>query len=123
MKGAALGSTQPPAIRVCPRSYGITLTQKFAAHLPHDENDMFRDKLHGQTMAKNQIVWLIRKGDLVPANGAITAEYNLTCNFTSSDVSGNKYTRVSLVASTADDRVTRLADVNTGMGFLFLRAI
>jgi hypothetical protein len=114
LMGAGLVSSQLPVIRVCPRSYGITLFQKVAAYMPHGESDKFRDKLHGHTMAKNQIVWLVRKGDLIPADGAITAEYSLICNFTSSDARAKKYMRVSLVASTIEDTATRLADLNPG---------
>lgn len=114
LKAAGLGAEAPLSIKLCPRSYGITVSQQYAAHLEQVDGDLFKDKLQGHTMAKNQIVWLARKGDLIPAGEPITASYDLTCNFTSSDVSSGKVTRVSLVASSDDDPPTRLGAVNRG---------
>ncbi len=117
LKGAGVGAAALPTVGVCPRSYGITLSQKFAAHLMHGEGDVFTDKLHGSAMARNQIVWLVRKGDLIPPGGPIVATYNLACNFTNTDIAHNMLTRVSLVASDSDERATRLSDLVDGTCF------
>lgn len=51
----------------------------------HDRRDMFADSLTGIPMAKGQVTWLIRKGDLVLSDAPREAEVELNFNFRETD--------------------------------------
>lgn len=48
----------------CPRSYGISISEPFS-EIDHDYRDRIQDPHSKQDLAKDQLKWLIKKGDLI----------------------------------------------------------
>jgi hypothetical protein len=48
----------------CPMSYGITMSQPYSSYL-HDKADAYRDPFDAKWKARDQMVWLIKKGDVL----------------------------------------------------------
>ena len=70
VRGAALLGIEKSTSRAlctmtaCPRSYGISVSEIFSEIL-HDARDRFKDPITNTPMAKEQLKWLIKKGDVV----------------------------------------------------------
>jgi len=48
----------------CPQSYGISVNEPFSDAL-HDDKDRIVDPVTKMLMAKDQLRWLIKKGDVI----------------------------------------------------------
>jgi hypothetical protein len=68
----------------CPRSYGIKLSQTFSGRI-HDKSDTYMDSFTERTMANAQMIWLIKKGDLILSNTSKMAEEMVTFKFWEKD--------------------------------------
>jgi len=88
LKGAGIGSTVPPAIRFCPRSYGISVSNFYQA------NPMVG--------LESEIVWLVRKGDYIPDNEPIKKTYDIYCSWRPGFAASGQI-RVEFVATPADE--------------------
>lgn len=64
----------------CPRNYGVQLSDSFTKGV-HDPRDRVTHALTNQAMAKQQLTWLIRKGDLLMAGDGRTVEKPLVASF------------------------------------------
>jgi len=51
----------------CPKSYGISVHEPFSNAL-HDDKDRVANPINNMIMAKDQLRWLIKKGDLMLSN-------------------------------------------------------
>ncbi|KAF2461821.1 hypothetical protein BDY21DRAFT_329742 [Lineolata rhizophorae] len=60
------------SIKRCPKHYGLSTCQLFAPHR-HSEQDRYIDPFDGQHKAKDQITWLIHKGDPLFSNKSRTS--------------------------------------------------
>ena len=114
LRGAGLGAQIPTPMGIVPRNYGICVSQYFQGYKGHDpRRDAVVDKLQGVTLAKEQIVWLVRKGDMVGVDEPIVSTYDVSCAFTPSDISNARVMRIVFVATTGE-RETRLSEVVAG---------
>ncbi|KAI9776338.1 MAG: hypothetical protein M1839_000418 [Geoglossum umbratile] len=68
------------AMNACPRNYGISVSERFS-EIQHDTKDHFIDPHTGISMARNQLMWLIKKGDLLLSDEAKVAEQTCTVYF------------------------------------------
>jgi hypothetical protein len=68
----------------CPKSYGITMSQPYSAYL-HDRADAYRDPFDSQYKARDQMVWLIKKGDVLLSNQPKTAVSKFCRRFSTND--------------------------------------
>jgi hypothetical protein len=102
LKGVGLGSSMAEHVKICPRHYGVCVSERFTQHLHLDEETVV-DRLQGYVMVTEQFVWLVRKGDLIPSDEPITATYDVYCVFESRDITSKRVVRISFVASAADE--------------------
>jgi hypothetical protein len=92
----------------CPRSYGIMLqTYSATRHSRRYYLDAFTDK----TVAKGQLVWLIRKGDLLLSNKRKEAEQMFAFDFWETD---NRNLRLCIYEYSDDDLPTRFQNSREG---------
>jgi len=68
----------------CPRSYGIKLSEAYSG-IRHNPSDSYTDSFTNRTMASAQMIWLIKKGDLLLSNRAKEAEEMVTFKFWEKD--------------------------------------
>lgn len=54
-------------MRTCEMNFGVRLAQAFSL-VDHDNKDRYFDPLAKKLMAKKQLVWLFKKGDVVLSN-------------------------------------------------------
>jgi hypothetical protein len=64
----------------CPRSYGVSVSESFS-EIRHDDRDLVLDPLTKTPMAKEQLMWLIKKGDLILSNDPMVVKRGFTMNF------------------------------------------
>jgi hypothetical protein len=68
----------------CPRSYGIKLSQSYTG-IRHNSSDCYTDSFTNRTMASAQMIWLVKKGDLLLSNQLKVAEEMVTFKFWEKD--------------------------------------
>lgn len=68
----------------CPKSYGICVSQPFSPYL-HDPIDKYRDPYDNQDKARNQMLWLKHKGDLILSNRPAISSSQLVRKFGTND--------------------------------------
>lgn len=68
--------------RVIPatKSYGIVLSQPFSEYL-HEESNVYEDSLDNKKMAKNQVMWLVRAGDMLYSDQPTRVTYKFCLRF------------------------------------------
>jgi hypothetical protein len=71
-------------MRSCPRSYGIKLSQTYSG-IRHNSQDTYKDSFTNRVMANAQMIWLIKKGDLLLSNTLKEAEEMVTFKFWEKD--------------------------------------
>ncbi|KAH8879091.1 hypothetical protein GQ53DRAFT_612588, partial [Thozetella sp. PMI_491] len=78
--GLGIDCTVPPAVRECPYSIGIVLSEKFTSY-NHDQAWKYTDTLDKKVRARSCIKWLVSKGDLIHPEEPHSAELRLTRKF------------------------------------------
>ena len=51
-------------VKPCPRSYGISISRAYTKRL-HSDQDKETSAITNQTLATGQLIWFIRKGDIL----------------------------------------------------------
>jgi hypothetical protein len=64
LKGIELDSTSARSLSPSPRHYGFSTSQPFLAR-KHSEEDAYFDPFDGGRKARDQMTWLVRKGDVL----------------------------------------------------------
>jgi hypothetical protein len=64
----------------CPRSYGISVSASYS-NIHHHSDDQVVDSLTKMAMAKDQLMWLIKKGDLILSDQPKEVKRWFTMNF------------------------------------------
>jgi hypothetical protein len=86
-------------MRGCVRNYGVKVSQSFSA-FRHLGQSSYQDPYDGHTKAKNQMVWLIKTGDLVLSDKGNYSSVEIGRKFKMED---NKYFSTILFASEHDE--------------------
>ena len=100
-------------LKACKRSYGICVSQPYTA-FHHEESDRYDDSFTGDTKAREQVVWLIKHGDVLRSDKPTRASMQFTQKFARG---APRFFLLDLV-SYDHDRLpipTRLPDVLAGM--------
>jgi hypothetical protein len=95
---------------VCPRSYGVMLNRAFTG-VRHNRQDRFVDPATKKVMAREQMTWLIKKGDLVLSNKPKQAEQEFSFKFKETD---NRVFNFSIYEYSEDDLPERYDIIQEG---------
>jgi hypothetical protein len=94
-----------------PRSYGLSLSQDYSTYL-HDNTDAYKDVFDGAWKARDQMVWLIKKGDVIFSNAKRIQRSNFSRRFSLND---SKVFHTNFIEYTGDfegtSRFQKLASV------------
>jgi hypothetical protein len=71
-------------MKQCPKSYGLRISQPFSPYL-HDSVDKYRDPYDNQVKARDQMLWLKNKGDLILSDRPAIAYSQLVRKFGTDD--------------------------------------
>jgi len=97
-----------------PKHYGLATSQPFSS-FEHSEADAYYDTFDGQKKARDQVVWLIKKGDAIFSTAPKHASIRLCRKFGRNDP---RVFKTLLVSSDHDQAAQRLVDVPEGLCFL-----
>jgi hypothetical protein len=100
----------------CARSFGVSVNSLYS-DIDHNPKDQVVDPLTKNTMAEKQLVWLIKKGDLILSNEPKIVKTTFNRNFTEQDTRTGKF---QIYAFDGDDLPDRLANAQNGSSFVFL---
>jgi hypothetical protein len=67
-------------VSACPRSFGVTVSEAFS-DIQHNPGDATVDPLTRTHMAREQLLWLIKKGDLILSDKPKVVKQSFTINF------------------------------------------
>ena len=98
-------------MRRCRRNYGLSVSEPFSS-FKHSEKDAYIDEFDGEKKAKEQMVWLIKKGDAIMSNQPKHASISLCRKFGRSDP---RIFRTYLVSSDDVGAPQRFADIPEGV--------
>jgi len=96
-------------MRKCRRHYGVSVSEPFSS-FKHSEADAYIDPFDREKKAREQMIWLIKKGDAILSNEPKQASINLCRKFGRKDP---RIFKTYLVSSGDDNAPQRLADVHT----------
>ena len=94
----------------CPRSYGVSVSESFS-EIRHNDQDHFVDPLTKKSMAKEQLMWLIKKGDLILSDEPRVVKQSFTKNFSEMDL---RKGTIPIYAYYDDDIPGRFANSQNG---------
>lgn len=112
LRGMGMGMTVAAKVYKCRRHYGICVSQ-ISAEL----TDV--DRLSRSQVVTEQLVWLVRKGDLVLPDEPTVSRIDLECRFTSKHLTLGTSMRLKFVASAMDNPPLTLAEISTGRAEVF----
>jgi hypothetical protein len=94
----------------CSKSYGITISQPYSAYL-HAERNAYKDPFDNEWKAKEQMGWLIKKGDLILSNKPKEASTKFCRRF---GVGDPRVFVTNLVTYSGEDAPQSLGEVPAG---------
>jgi len=94
----------------CPRSYGIIVNKSFTA-TENIDDDYVVDPLTGKPMAKEQLMWFFKKGDVILSNEPRAVKHSFHKIFSENDLRNGG---VPIYAYDADDIPERFAHSRNG---------
>jgi len=98
-------------MRKCSKSYGIVVSQPYSTYL-HAEEDRYRDGFDNEWKAKEQMVWLLKKGELILSNEPKQASTRFCRRF---GITDPREFITNLVIYNGDDTPQSLAGIPSGM--------
>lgn len=96
-------------IQLCPRSYGIRLSQSFDYR--HDDQAAVEDEFHGGHMVRDQAVWKVKKGDIVSPHEPLVRDETIHFRLSKRDRSSLENVHVVFVATGVAEPPANLQDL------------
>jgi hypothetical protein len=97
-----IGMDSPLPSKPCPRNYGLCVSETYAEY-KHRSNETVKDEMHGRRVVPEQLIWIVRKGDLILPDQPLRRTFGLSCKFTSSQITSNERVRLTFVGTDIDD--------------------
>ncbi|KAN0102782.1 hypothetical protein V8E51_011095 [Hyaloscypha variabilis] len=95
-------------VKPCPKSYGISLSRAYTKRL-YSEQDKETSAITNQTLAKGQLTWFIRKGDILQLNKTRIIQEELYWNFVEGQ---QRYVTLPIYEYLDDDRPMRFENAH-----------
>ncbi|EXJ56124.1 hypothetical protein A1O7_09055 [Cladophialophora yegresii CBS 114405] len=87
-------------MRACLRNYGMRVSQQFSAFKHSARRTTYQDPFDGNTKAGDQMVWLIKRGDLILSNKGNYSSVHICRRFGADD---NRFFTTALLANDDDE--------------------
>lgn len=98
-------------VKSCPRNYGILINQSYSGVKHPKRTDCYTDSFTNRTMAASQMIWLIRKGDLLLSHQLKEGEETITFTFWEE---GSRKFSLNVYEYPDDDPPTRFKNAHSG---------
>ncbi|KAI9764968.1 MAG: hypothetical protein M1840_007890 [Geoglossum simile] len=108
IRGLEKDKTNTIYMRRCRRHYGLSVSQPWST-FKHSDADAYEDPFDGERKAKNQMVWLIKKGDAILSSQPKQTSIGLCRRF---GVNDPRVFRTTLVTSDDDEAPQRYDAIN-----------
>lgn len=113
-----IGMDVAARVKLCPRHYGICVSQIYADWM-HNNGQAVIDRFQRHVVPQ-QLIWLIRKGDVILPDEPIVSTLSAECRFTSRDIDSGQSMRIAFVTSTAHNPPSNMSNLSRGMArFLY----
>ena len=96
--GLGLGCDQPPPTKQCPYHIGVVLAERWTEY-SHEQSQKYADTFDNKTRARDNIKWLVAKGDLITQDEGIAVSQRIIKKLTRN---GNRAGAVTLAFSYVD---------------------
>jgi hypothetical protein len=80
----------------------------------HTGETTVRDKFHGRAVVPQQLIWLVRKGDVILPDTPLKTSFTVNCRFTQANIDGGESARVVFVATALEEPPTNFSDLPKG---------
>jgi hypothetical protein len=100
----------------CPKHYGIAVDESFS--YANDEQDLDRNPVTGKMIARNQMRWLIGKGDVIASDKPTVKEHKFVVRFRENETEKKKGSVVIYSYPEDKHRPTRLSNARKGKWIL-----
>jgi hypothetical protein len=97
-------------VKPCPRSYGVSVSRAYSKRLCSDQ-DKETSAITNQTLAKGQLIWLIRKGDMLQLSKPRIFQEELYCHFVEGQ---QRYVSLPIYEYLDDDLPMRFENAHEG---------
>lgn len=115
LAGIGMGIPIPPKVSRCLRHYGVCVAEEYK-HWQHFEQDQVSDVFHGRPMARDPLIWKVRKGDLILPNEPIIKVFAINCKFTDpAHQPVDQTVNIKFVATALDDLPLKLSQLPRGI--------
>ena len=101
----------------CPRHYGICVSQIYTAW-GHNSGQVVTDRFHGRQVVPDQLIWLVRKGDVILPDEPIVSTIDVGCRFASRHLDSSVTKRITFVASRIENPPSTLSNLPRGTAYL-----
>jgi hypothetical protein len=112
-----IGMDAAVSARPCPRHYGICASQMYA-DWRHSREEAVKDRFHGRQVVPDQLIWIIRKGDVILPGEPIASTISVECRFTSRHLDSGENMRVTFVTSTSENPPSNMSSLPRGTAYL-----
>jgi hypothetical protein len=112
-----IGMDVATRVKPCPRHYGICVSQIYADWM-HNSEQAVTDSFHGKQVVPGQLIWLIRKGDVIFPNEPIVSTLSVECRFTSRHLDSGESLRIIFVTSTSENPPSNMSNLPRGTAYL-----
>jgi hypothetical protein len=124
LRGVGIGMDVAPDVRSCPRHYAICVNELYAGWR-HKEEQAVTDHVLGKQIVPQQLIWLIRKGDVILPDAPIVSSYVVENRFTSKQRDSRVSLRITFAASAIENPPSNLSDLRRGTArpfYIFLQS-
>jgi hypothetical protein len=109
-RACGIGMASPDPSMMSPQHYGITVSEAFANH-KHHPDDAIKDEYHGRKVVPNQLIWLVRRGDLLLPDEPLVRKFGITCKFSYQQVARKEKVRLTFVGTHLEDPPNSLSQL------------
>lgn len=114
--GLGVGCTIPPPALKCPYHIGVVLSKRFAEY-DHELAQQYTDSFDNVARAKDNIKWVVARGDLVTNDGSIEKRVKILQKLTRTGKTTGRVTVVLSQHAGPREPSTQLTDAIGGMCF------
>jgi hypothetical protein len=121
--GLGIGRDPPIKVNLCPRHYGICLTRDYKEWRDKDQH-VVRHRFTNEAIVQGQIIWLVRRGDVILPETPIKVERPFHFSISKSEYKSKtllKVLKTTFVASSLEEAPSNLSDASGGMLSRFTR--
>lgn len=110
-KAMGLGSDFATKVRICPRHYGICLSEPYQ-EWRHLQSNVTTNRFNNREVVQDQIVWLVKQGDVILSSFLTKKSINFQGYVTNADYRRGVSLRLAFVATAAPEAPSSMTELD-----------